>query len=230
MVWPPMLYAVCSLRNMSMSYLTLRRSLLTALITLLLSSTVPAGIIESADLNIIDDAGNPSNGLRFLDMSYSNGLTLSAALTNAQLTYSNARLATPSEADDLFNASSLTLNGVDNLSAGWAAGGTVFISTGANFNTSLRDALGPANSNPIFIWTDPDGSSVLGSTRDVIQLSTTNVSVSQQSITPPNFSVGWLLVSEAAAVPEPSSIMLLAAGVVGLGYRQRKRRQATPAT
>ena len=43
--------------------------------------------------DIIDDAGNASNGLRYLDMSFSDGLTEADALANAQATYSNARLA-----------------------------------------------------------------------------------------------------------------------------------------
>ena len=57
---------------------------------------------EVGDLNIIDDDGNPSNGLRYLDLTYSKGRTLASALANAQATYSNAREATPSEWDDLF--------------------------------------------------------------------------------------------------------------------------------
>ena len=92
--------------------------LMAALLTLLLSSSVPAATIEMGDLNIIDDAGNPSDGLRFLDLSFSEGRTLADALTNAQATYGNARLATPSEADDLFDASSLILDGPNNLSEG----------------------------------------------------------------------------------------------------------------
>ena len=66
-----------------------------------------ANVMELGDLNIIDDAGNPSDGLRFLDMTFSNGLTLADALTNAQMTYMNARQATPSEFDDLFAAANV---------------------------------------------------------------------------------------------------------------------------
>jgi hypothetical protein len=57
--------------------------------------------------NIIDDVGNPSDGLRFLDMTYSDGLSLAAAIANAQATYANARLATASEFDDLFSAAGI---------------------------------------------------------------------------------------------------------------------------
>jgi hypothetical protein len=63
-----------------------------------------AALVEVGDLNIINDAGNPSDGLRYLDMTYSDGLTQAAALTNAQATYANARLATASEFDDLFGS------------------------------------------------------------------------------------------------------------------------------
>ncbi len=71
----------------------------------------PAAINEVGDLNIIDDPGNPSDGLRYLDMSFSAGLTLSAALTNTQATYPNARVATPSEFNDLFASSGIMFNG-----------------------------------------------------------------------------------------------------------------------
>ena len=54
-----------------------------------------AALVEVGDLNIIDDPGNPSDGLRYLDMTYSDGLTLADALANAQATYPNARAATP---------------------------------------------------------------------------------------------------------------------------------------
>ena len=59
-----------------------------------------AGIIESGDLNIIDDAGNASVGLRYLDMIYIDGKTEAAALA-----------ATPSEFDDLFSAAGIAYDG-----------------------------------------------------------------------------------------------------------------------
>ena len=52
-----------------------------------------ATIIEWDDLNIISDAGNASDGLRYLDMSYGRGLTHAAALANAQGT--SIELAVP---------------------------------------------------------------------------------------------------------------------------------------
>ncbi|MEQ9406889.1 MAG: hypothetical protein RIK87_04150 [Fuerstiella sp.] len=134
-----------------------------------------AGIIQVGDLNIIDDPGNPSNGLRYLDMSFSDGLTLADALANAQATYPNARLATPSEADDLFNASGLSLDNTDgflNLSGGWETGPNLIISSGSNYDTSLRDILGHTGGstfNPVTaFWTDPDGESDWDTTGDAI--------------------------------------------------------------
>ena len=70
-----------------------------------------AGIIESGDLNIIDDAGNASVGLRYLDMTYIDGKTEAAALAAAQLVYPNVHLATPSEFDDLFSAAGIAYDG-----------------------------------------------------------------------------------------------------------------------
>jgi hypothetical protein len=67
-----------------------------------------AAIIEVGDLNIIDDPGNSSDGLRYLDTSYSQGLTASEALISARSTYGNARLASPTEFDDLFAAAGIT--------------------------------------------------------------------------------------------------------------------------
>ena len=85
-------------------------------IVLAVPSVTFGAIIDNGDLTIIDDAGNASDGLRFLDMSYSDnvpggdysgGMTAAEALANAQATYANARLATPEEFDDLFAAAGL---------------------------------------------------------------------------------------------------------------------------
>lgn len=73
------------------------------------SLTVHASIIEQGDLNKIQQTGNASDGLRFLDMTYIDGKTLAAALADAQAVYANARLATPSEWDELFQAANVIL-------------------------------------------------------------------------------------------------------------------------
>lgn len=186
-----------------------------------------ADIIEVGDLNIIDDPGNPSNGLRYLDMSFSDGLSLADALTNAQGTYANARLATPSEFDDLFDASTLSLNGTSTFSSGFLTGANVRISGGANYNTSLRDQLGATAGANLFIWTDPDGSFRTNTTRDALLISFNNTQVMNLGTTAPSPDVGFLLVSEATAtaVPEPSTVFLLGLGFAGSGALRRRRKQ-----
>ena len=79
-----------------------------ALLVVLPGASFGGLVTEVGDLNIIDDDGNPSNGLRYLDLTFSLNRTLASALANAQATYSNARLATASEWDDLFAAAGIT--------------------------------------------------------------------------------------------------------------------------
>lgn len=116
-------------------------------------------LVESGDLNIIDDPGNPSDGLRFLDMTFSDELSLADALTNAQATYLNARLAVASEFDDLFAAVPIVYDGAETASSSFAAGANFDISSGSNYDVSLRDKLGLTNSTHAIIWTAPDGNS-----------------------------------------------------------------------
>ena len=75
----------------------LQTGILALILCLLVQGMTTAAIVESGDLNIIDDPGNPSHGLRYLDMTYSDGKTLADALAAAQAVYPNARKATPSE-------------------------------------------------------------------------------------------------------------------------------------
>ena len=199
-------------------------------------------IIESGDLNIINDPGNPSNGLRFLDMTYSDDLTLSAALSNAQASYSNARLATPSEWDDLFAAAGISLLGSWSASDAFDLGNDVIV-TGTGDIAALIAALGPTwidlNGNgQIYAWSDPDGSNWESGqgTRDFIELTPTQVSLQNDWATPGNSGGrgGWFLVSEAPAVnpvPEPSSLIVWCVLAVGLfGYGSRRNRKRSGAT
>ncbi len=190
-------------------------------------------VIEVGDLNIISDFGNPSDGLRFLDMTFSDGLTQSAALTNAQATYSNARLATPGEFDDLFAAAGIGYLGSSTASDAFVVGPGEVISTGALYDSGvLASQLGftdTQTSNRTLIWTNPDGLTTDVSFRDVIDLLGTGVIIGHTTVTPPDNRIGWLLVSQA--VPEPSSFMLLGMGAVGFfGYGWRRRRKASNAT
>ena len=67
-------------------------------------------VIKMGDLNIIQDTGNPSNRLRFLDLSFSRHLSLADALSNAQTMYSNVRSATASELDDFVATAGIYYN------------------------------------------------------------------------------------------------------------------------
>ncbi len=189
-------------------------------------------IVESADLNIIDMSGNPSDGLRFLDMSFSDGLTQVAALANAQGTYANARLATPSEFDDLFAAAGISYFSTLTASDGFASGPTTTISFGTDYDGgALAAVLGYTLNVSLstVLWTDPDASRSDGSTRDYVELGMDTAVLVQHPATPADANVGWLLVSESAApnsaIPEPSSFLCwLGLGLVGWMKLPRNRK------
>ena len=166
-----------------------------------------AAITQFEDLNIIADPGNPSDGLAFLDMTFSQGKTLSEALSAAQVKYPDARVATPSEFNDLFRAGGIIYDAELTAADGFTAGPASRISSGTNYNTVLRDALGATgttNSMPAtFILTDPDGSTDESSTRDVINLWEYSCLLYQAPYMPPQSSWGWLLVSESAGNETP---------------------------
>ena len=202
------------------------------------ATALQAAVIEVGDLNIINDPGNPSDGLRFLDMTYSDGLTLPAALITAQATYADARLATPSEWDDLLAAAGLFYNlneyenSIFNASDAFTVGGTAVISDGTDYDSGeLASTLGFTNqaSHELHFWSDPDGLSGDSTTRDYMTLSSSSATISQDSFLPGSTdTVGWLLVSSSvSAVPEPSSVTLMslaAAGRIGFSWRRRRRR------
>ena len=186
-----------------------------------------AAVVEVGDLNIINDAGNASDGLRYLDMTYSDGLTLAGALTNAQATYANVRVATASEFDDLFAAAGIGYDGAVTASGAFDAGATTTISTYSNYDNGdlsykLGDTDGGYNS---YIWTDPDGLGSFnnGSTRDYMQLTRSNshgAYVRQSGLDGLFPTIGWLLVSE---VPVPAAGWLFGSALIGLVGIKRKQ-------
>ncbi len=197
-----------------------------ATLTIIFSDPARAAIVEIGDLNFISHFGNASDGLAFLDMSFSVGFDQADALANARLTYLDARLATPDEFDDLFLAAGVTYSGIYTASDGFGAGPPVYLTGAADPGAAaLVAALGATRLSDTLVWTDPDGNSALGTTRDFVNVSTSAFTrLSQSPIAGESPVVGWLLVSDSAVVPEPSTGLLVAAGVLGLGFRGRRRR------
>lgn len=151
------------------------------------------------------------------------------------MTYANARLATPGEFDDLFNASMLTLSSPSlNSSEGFNTGGSLTISNRRNYDTSLRDALGTTDlaGDSAVMWTDPGGDSATSTTRDLLSFSPNFAKVIQSSSSPGiAHTAGFLLVSDAApaAVPEPGTTMIMV--LCSLGFCvQRFRKSRVPQT
>jgi hypothetical protein len=202
----------------------MNRIILAALLAFAVTSTgvASATLIQSGNLNIIDDAGNPSNGLRFLDMTFSIGLTEAAALANAQATYADARLATPAEFTDLFAAAGVAYSSSYTAADGFTTGPSIGLTASGDAGVELLlTTLGLTFANGTIIWTDPDDSNDEATTRDIIYLKHPGAEALtwQTGITPSWQSAGWLLVSE---VPEPSTFSMVALGTLLLGLRRRR--------
>jgi hypothetical protein len=137
-----------------------------------LTHNANATVVQVGDLNIIDQAGNASDGLRYLDMSYSDGLTEAAALANAQGTYSNARLAIATEFDDLFAAAGIGYDRSGEMASdSFLPGSGDFFSSGSNYDGGLLSlALGYTLTNQTYLWTDPDGFNSSTSSLDYINI------------------------------------------------------------
>lgn len=188
-----------------------------------------ATVGEVGGLNIIVDAGNPSDGLRYLDMTYSDGLTLVAALTAATAIYPNARLATPTEFDDLFAAAGITYTGSLTASDGFSVGSSSILSSLAFYDGgTLMNQLGPTDANQTLIWTAPDSNSASTTTRDYIGIFASFAALQQFHLSPPNARFGWLIVSDAAQAPAPATLAVLAMGLGGIAVMRRKRSGRNP--
>jgi hypothetical protein len=202
----------------------MKKSRILGTLMLLSTSLTHAAVVEVGDLNIIDDSSNPSDGLRYLDLSFSDGLTLADALANAQSTYSNARLATSQEWDDLFAASAIVYS-EGTASDAFTTGPGFNLSLGANYDGgALNQALGTTGAQFAQFWSDPDGSDANTTTLDFISLGPASASILQSIDIPPSASNGWLLVSDASVVPLPAAVWLFGSGLIGLiGIARHKR-------
>jgi len=119
-------------------------------------------------------------------------------------------VATPSEFDDLFDASSLQYDpGKGPLSDGFLPGAGTLLSTGGNYNTEIITKLGStaAIGDHTCIWTDPDGDTTETSTLDYVFFSVA-AATAQFSGSPSNASIGWLLVSESTTTVDPEPLRL----------------------
>ena len=188
-----------------------------------------AALVDNGDLTTIADASNLSDGLSFLDVSFSVDRNLSDALANAQVTFPTARLATPSEVDDLFAAAGITFGSNPLPSAAWDVGEELALLPYATGNPStLLNYIGftePSGTLPFTaFWTDPDGDPLGTTTRDFLSFSTDFYRLGQTDLQPPIPEAGWALVVDA--VPEPSILALFGVGLAGLGA-VRGRRNAS---
>jgi len=207
---------------------------LLALSALTLVLPAHAAVVESGDLNIINQLGNASDGLAYLDTSFSVGLTASAALTNAQATYADARLATASEFDDLFAAAGISYDGAQTASAGFATGpNNDIISSGANYDGgTLAAQLGftvPGFFTALF--TDPDGEGTEATTRDFTILFNDRAQLNSTPLLPgsggQSAQLAFLIVSDtAAAVPVPAGVWLFGSALAGMiGVRAKRAKK-----
>jgi hypothetical protein len=213
------------------------------IILVLISPVVcKASIQEVGDLNIIVDVSNPSNGLRFLDMSYSDGLGKAAALAAAQNVYANARLATAAEFDDLFAAAGVVYQTGRTASDSFLVGGDISIVSGTSSTTEPTDLLinllGPTNISggayELIIWTDPDGNDSTSTTRDYLTIhgkssaSNYNSGAGQSTVSAASGAsyAGWLIVSDAAMATVPEATSVIAWMILGsvFGFLKLARR------
>jgi hypothetical protein len=209
--------------------------LLVATISFAWHGMTHAAVIERGYLNIINDAGNPSDGLRYLDMFFSDGLTTAAAVANAQLSYPDARLATSSEFNDLFSAAGILYDGTLATTGAFTASFTPGQSTFANYDGGvLSDVLGYTcdgcvtyRDSATVVWSSPDRLPVGARSRVSVVLTPTEALIDPARISAHTTSVGWLLVSEPLIPltnPEPTTLTLMLLAASGLAVSTRRRR------
>lgn len=196
----------------------------------LMTGKAPAGVLQVNDLNQIVAPGNHSNGLFFLDMSFSIRLSASDALSNAQRKYADARFATPGEWDDLFAAAGIDYVGGLRASDAFSPGSSVRIASNDFDAGVLSSTLGytSGGSSGTWIWSAADGDSSVASTRDFILIGSSFADIRQDPRLPPNLGAGWLIVSNSGtaigSVPEPNSFAIFGIGALAIAGRRARRR------
>lgn len=199
-------------------------------VTLLICTNANAGLtLVSGGRILIDDVSNPSNGMAFLQTSFSVGMTSAAALANAQMTYPSATLATPAQWDDLAAAAGVQYAGAWTLASAFDVGSG--INSGA-FNAAaptedlvalFGETFSSADDGKVALFfSDPDMSTDTTTTRDGISFFD-GTGLNQptraegpgifQSTNEPGVTSfrAWGIV---VAVPEPSAFTCL--GLIGL--------------
>lgn len=213
--------------------------------------TLDAALIDDAsgEFFSISDGTLASNGLLWLDSSFGqNQPDATAAIANAQVDprFTNVRLPTIAEWDDLFVAANIP--GVSAADA-FAVGATIDPVVDGNASVGELAALfgftQTGGNNRVLFYTDPDVSGQPATTRDLIFIygssnpsdpSANNDLAFYNTSTSGAVAVtSFPLVADAvsnAAVPEPSSALLLtlSAGVGAVLYsRKRKALGLQPA-
>lgn len=172
-------------------------------LALLFPAISSATVVEDGTINRIDDVTNPSHGLAFFDMSYSDGLSLADSLAAAQAVHADARLATPAEWDALFAAAGVTYNGALTASDAFNTGSSDrIIDNGTPGAIDLASKLGATSGSSTYMFSGTDGSTDFASTRDYMLLSSSGwADIRQDSRVAPLSFVGWLIVTEAFMAP-----------------------------
>ena len=205
------------------------------MLVLFVMTALSSQIVEVGRVNIIDQPSNPSNGLAYLDSSIGLGKSLVDSIDLARdLGYSDVRLATPEEWDNLFEAAGVEyISGKRPNNAFLEGMHKILYDNFGQTSEILIDTLGSTADFPnwyrgIFLNSDPDGlgPDIFGQTpeeqgtRDILGIINFSdgrqySSIGHSSVIPgePNsIYQTWLLVSPEAgisAVPEPSALALL---------------------